>query len=619
MWNGRSVISALGNNVEVDPLNHPCKPMVRTRTALLLGLILLTLVVGSAIPTLALEKYNGAALEWVMPEPLPSKVDVGKEFRVMVILTNEGTVDLTGGNRTTVELTVRGDTLDTETILIAKNQSIPVTFRITLASSGQHELRLNSYYRNGLVELYNDNGTRTSTLGTVKAEVIEEPINLTPIIAVIVVAVLGIVGFLLFDKRKKKAEEDRRLAEEARRQEVIRKKEAEIAKKIEVRNIVGKHPRDYYTLRRTKYANLRPGGMTSSGLNILRKQKTKAEIEAEMIVCPKCGTELSAPEAECPRCVASEKAESVKHTIRTYKSQVDADFTDAEALLRKAEHRLNWSDFAMATQLVDEAEVKMEEIWAATEKGETLTSTVQEYSDSKGPSLDAKVIGLEGEMAAMPATIVAADPTSTQDDEPAGEPCPECEIPMDGGVCLICTFEERLDACWSTIESAELDGANMDESKDLCRQANSARERGSDELAIRYLRRATRLSEEAYHEHAMSKTEGIIRFTSALIAQVKSMGEDVAMAEQMITKAMEAMEAGEYEAARSLAAKADGYLKQMKEDSYRKQIQELLPEIEAGSASNTDVQQLLFKAKKLINANELEGAVNLLEAAKTKL
>ncbi len=605
--------------MEVNSLNEPSKPMVRTRTALLLGFILLTLVVGSALPTLALEKHNGAALEWSVLEPLPSKVDVGEEFSVTVEVTNEGTVDLTGGNKTTVELTVKGKKQDTKIIELGKNRSATLTFKITLTSPGDHELKLNSYYRYGLVDLYNDKGVKTSTLGTVKAEVVEVPINWTPIIAVIAVAVLGIVGFILFDKRKKKAEEVRRLAEEVRRQELIRKKEEAIAKKIEVRAIVGKHPRDYYILRRTKYSNLRPAGMTSSGLNILRKQKSKAELEAEKIVCPKCGTDLPEPFAVCPRCAASEKVESVRHTIRTYKSQADADFTDAEALLRKAEHRLNWSDFAMAAELVNEAEQKMEDIWAATEKGEVLESTVEEYSEAKGPSLDAKVIGLEGEKAAMPAAIVAADLISTRDEKPTGEPCPECETLMEDDVCPICTFGENMDACWSIIETAELDGANMKEVKDLCRQANNARERGSDELAIRYLRRATRMSEEIYHEHARSKTEGIIRFTNALIMQVKSLGEDVTMAEQMISKAMEAMEAGEYETARSMAAKADGYLKQMKEDSYRKQIQDLLPIVEAGSTSNLDVQQLLFKAKKLINANELEGAVDLLETAKTKL
>ncbi len=605
--------------MEVDPLNHPCKPMVRTRTALLLGFILLTLVVGSTLPTLALEKHNGAALEWVMPEPLPSKVDVGKEFSVTVEVTNEGTIDLTGGNKTTVELTVKGKKQDTRIVELGKNKSAIITFKITLTSAGEHELKLNSYYRYGLVELYNDKGVKTSTLGTVKAEVVEVPINWTPIIAVIAVAAMAIVGFIVYDKRRKKAEEARRLAEEARRQELIRKKEEAIAKKIEVRAIVGKHPRDYYILRRTKYSNLRPAGMTSSGLNILRRQKSKAELEAEKIVCPKCGTDLPDPFAVCPKCAASEKIESVRHTIRTYKSQADADFTDAEALLRKAEHRLNWSDFAMAAEIVNEAEQKMEEIWAATEKGETLESTVEEYSGAKGPSLDAKVIGLEGEEAAIPAALVAAELISTRDEKPPGKPCPECGNPMEDGVCLICTFEEKRDACWSTIEKAELDGADMKEVKDLCRQATNARERGSDELAVRYLRRATRMSDETYHEHARSKTEGIIRFTNALIMQVKALGEDVTMAEQMISKAMEAMEAGNYEAARSLAAKADGYLKQMKEDSYRKQIQELLPIVEAGSSSNLDVQQLLFKAKKLINANELEGAVDLLETAKAKL
>ena len=44
-------------------------------------------------------------------------------------------------------------------------------------------------------------------------------------------------------------------------------------------------------------------------------------------------------------------------------------------------------------------------------------------------------------------------------------------------------------------------------------------------------------NDETYHEHARSKTEGIIHFTNALILQLKGMGEDVNMAEQMMTQA----------------------------------------------------------------------------------
>jgi hypothetical protein len=190
---------------------------------------------------------------------------------------------------------------------------------------------------------------------------------------------------------------------------------------------------------------------------------------------------------------------------------------------------------------------------------------------------------------------------------------------MDNGECLLCTFSENLNATWATIEKAEMDGANMDEVKGLCRKANNAKDRGSDELAIRYLRRAKNMAKETYHSHARSKTEGIIEFTNTLIMQVKALGEDVTLAEQMIAKAKEAMEANEYEAARSLAAKADGYLKQMREDSYRKRIAELMPEVEAGAGADEQVQTLLVKAKKLIDAGELEGAVDILEAASSKL
>jgi hypothetical protein len=478
---------------------------------------------------------------------------------------------------------------------------------------------LNSYYRYGLVELYTG-GVKRSTIGVVKAEVVEEPINWVPIIGAVVAVVVVVLVYVMINKRKKRAEEEKRLAEEARRQELIRKKEEAIAKKIEVRNVIGKHPRDYYVLRRQKYANLKPSGMTSSGLTILKRQKTKAEIEAEQkVVCPKCGTDLPDENAECPRCNATEKIEAIRHTIRSYKSQADVDFNDAEVLLRKAEHRLNWSDYTMANEIVDQAEAKTEEIWSASAVGEKLASTVVEYSEAKGPSLDAKVIGLEGEETAIPSTAPVVETGPTLGDQPTGELCPECGNPMDDGECLLCAFDEKLNECWGIIETAELDGATMDEVKDLCRQANSAKERGSEELAIRYVRRAYRLSGEQYHDHARSKTEGIIRFTQTLIERLKGMGEDVSLADQMMEQANQAMEAEDYETARSMATKAEGYLKQMREDSYRKSIQELLPEVEAGAPANPEVQKLLEKARKLIAVKEFEGAVDLLEAAKSKL
>jgi hypothetical protein len=591
----------------------------KKRTALLVSLFLLAMLVASATPSAAEEKYTGPALEWEIVDTIPTKVETGERFQVIIKFTNEGTVDLTGGNKTTVELSIGGDPLDTDIIILAKNKSQTVTYSITINRDGTHQLELNSYFRYGIVNLWRDDGIKTRILGDLRAETVEEPFNWLPIIIIIIVAGAGVGIYYFMSEKKKKAEEEQRLADEARRQEMIRKKEEEIAKKIAVRQVVGKHPKDYYVLRRTKYANLRPAGMTSSGLNILRKALSKAELEAQRISCPTCGTDLKEVGAECPRCTATEKIEAVRHSIRTYKSRADADFTDADALLRKAEHRLNWSDFSMAIDLVTQAEVRMEEIWEASEKGEAIESRVQEYSEADGPSLDSKLIGLEGEETMAPSVLAAASETAPVREEPTGEACPDCGNPMDNDECLFCNFNDNLDGTWAIIEMGEMDGADMNEVKDLCRQANSAKERDNDDMAIRLLRRANRMAEEVYHSHGRSKTEGIIGFTNTLIMQVKSMGEDVAMAEQMIGKASDAMEAGEYEDARSLAAKADGYLKQMREDSYRKRISELMPGVEAGAATNPEVQTLLGKAKKLIDANELEGAADILEAASSKL
>lgn len=594
------------------------KSVVNMRAASIFCLVLLTVMVGASLQGAA-QKYNEPALEWTLPDGLPGDIEVDEEFTVTVTLTNEGNVDLIGGNKTTVEITSKGITRDKTVIEVRKGQSSTVTFHVRLNTEGSQDLKLNSYYRTIPVALYHA-GQKTATLGTVDAKVVEEPINWLPIVAVVVIAALGAGAYFFVNKRKKEAEEERRLAEEARRQEVIRKKEEEIAKKIEVKQIVGKQPRDYYILRRSKYATLKPAGMTSSGLTILRRQKTKQELEEERkIVCPKCGTDLPAKGAECPRCLAVERIEAVRHTVRSYKSTADVDFTDAEVLLRKAEHRLNWSDFAMANEIVAGAEAKTEEIWAAAEVGEVLASTVVEYSEVKGPSLDAKVIGMEGEEVAMPSQLDMTRMESRPEAEPSGEACPECGNIMDDGVCLLCTFEEKMNSCWSLIEEGELDGAEMSEAKDLCRQAKSAHERDADELAIRYLRRAIGLSGSTFHTHVESKTVGIIEFTKALIDQLKSLGEDVSVAEAMLVEADAAMASGDYETARSLATKADGYLKQMKEDSYRKQIAELLPQVEAGAASNPQVKELLQKAKRLIEAKELEGAADVLEVAKSRM
>lgn len=588
-------------------------------TAMLLGILLLS-IVGTVSPVAAEAPFvSGQALEWSLVEPLPTSLETDEQFTVKLNFRNVGDVNLTGNRRVTIELSVEGKDLGSIKLEdLRVNGSQQVSFKTKLSDEGTFQLKLNAY-NGGIVKLYDSSGRQTATIHTVDVEFIEEPFNWLPVIVLVVIAAVGGGAFYFISQRKKKAEEERRLAEEARRQEMIRKKEEEIAKKIEVRHVAGKHPRDYYVLRRTKYANLKPSGMTSSGLNILRKVKSRAELEAERIVCPKCGSDLKSRDEVCQRCGATEKIEAIRHEIRSYKSQANVSFKDSEALLRKAEHRLNWSDFTMALDLVNRAERKMHEIWEAAEKGLTVESTVVEFSEADGPSLDSKIIGLEGEDLGAVATIAAGPVEDAELEGPVGEPCPKCGNPMDDGECLVCNFTEKLNGVWAVIERAELDGADMSEVKELCRQANSALERDSDESALRYLRRAIRLGEETYHEHARSKTEGIIEFTNTLVTQVKGMDEDATLAEQMISQAKAIMAEGDYEGARSMAAKADGYLKQMREDSYRKQIKDLMPTVEAGAPSNDEVKTLLGKAKKLIEAGELEGAVDLLEAAKDRL
>jgi hypothetical protein len=204
------------------------------------------------------------------------------------------------------------------------------------------------------------------------------------------------------------------------------------------------------------------------------------------------------------------------------------------------------------------------------------------------------------------------------DDGTTGKPCPKCGRPMDEELCLYDDFEKALNATWALIEEGENDGAPMGEPKDLCRQATNAQEHDSGELAVRYLRRAHTIAKETVTTHARSKTEGIIKFTEQLFKQVASMGEDAAMAKSMLDKAKAAFSAGDNKAARSYAAKADGFLKQLKEDSHRKRANDLLSKVSSRPSLSPAARDLMEKARKLIDAKEYEGAVDLLVAAQAK-
>src|SRR4030042_5087838 len=107
--------------------------------------------------------------------------------------------------------------------------------------------------------------------------------------------------------------------------------------------------------------------------------------------CPKCGTVLPKERAVCPRCTATEAIENVRHQIRHYKSREDVDFKDAEALLRKAEHRVNWSDWAGANEYVKQAETRMIEDWMVYKRGGRIEQTVTDKTMGSGPTKDAKI------------------------------------------------------------------------------------------------------------------------------------------------------------------------------------------------------------------------------------
>jgi hypothetical protein len=609
-------------SVKVDLLIRSPRTATSSRLGTIaLVTILLTTVILATVPASTLGNEQGYAIQFTPQGTLVSQVDEGDRVTIELQIENIGSEDFGGIRPLKLTLSARGKELDHEDIpILVVNATTTVTFNFKATEVGESDLKLMASA--GTTEpakvLDAQGSTNNIVITGFKVVKVEERFDWTPVIVIVVIAVAALGGFMVYKRRKDKLEEQRRLEDEARRQEQIRRKEKEIAKKIEVKQVIGKHPRDYYVLRRQKYATLKPSGMTSSGLTILKPEMTKVDKEEIIkLMCPKCGTELPSEDAECPRCNATERIEAVRHQIRAYKSKAAVDFTDAETLLRKAEHRINWSDFGKAREFAEQSAEKMNESWEAHQRGEMLESTVSEIAEDKGPTLDAEVIGLEGDeqvpsLKPLETTVPVAD-----EEAPSGEPCSECGSPMDGETCIYCDFTDELNTCWAIIEEGEQDGAPMSEMKDLCRQANNAFERGSNELGVRYLRRAKRLSKDLLESHTRSKTEGIIVFTKTLLGQVKSLDEDISMAEEMLKQAESSLAEGDFIKARSLAAKADGYLKQLMEDSFRKQANELLSDLESRPVSS-EVKGLIDKAKKLIQANEFEGAVGILETAKSK-
>ena len=194
----------------------------RNRMVLLISILLLSMIFGSMAPTAAAADITGPALEWNLVDPLPDKVESDDQVTVKLMFRNIGELNLTGNKRATIELQSGGHTLDSIRLSDMRlNMTQQVVFRVRLEDDGFHVFKLNAYNQEGVVGLYDDKNTSSSTIGTVEVETIVEPFNWVPIIAIAAVAAI-ILGILYYrNEKRKKEEEAQRVVDEARRQEMI--------------------------------------------------------------------------------------------------------------------------------------------------------------------------------------------------------------------------------------------------------------------------------------------------------------------------------------------------------------------------------------------------------------
>ena len=171
------------------------------RSALVLFGVLAVLFTVSSVS--AFEKYDDAALEWELETPLPSEVERGERFTVTVRFTNEGTVNLTDGNMTTIELFSRSEVYDTNQLERARGESQEVTYDVRIPRSGVYEIRITAFYRFGIVNLYNKSGSQASLLG--EAHIIDSSSGIgqwlsgsTPLSYLLVISVIASIATVAF-------------------------------------------------------------------------------------------------------------------------------------------------------------------------------------------------------------------------------------------------------------------------------------------------------------------------------------------------------------------------------------------------------------------------------------
>src|SRR6266850_2009468 len=348
--------------LSTPPETEPREGLLAARPRAARLLLGLTLAAASLIALVVLAGAASAANEVTITANISSMTPTEGDFvSIQITVHNNQATNLSGFQVIVYQGTNEFGRLNAVTVLANGDFTgfVNGTARIPNVIDNDKGLTLRAQSASGLT-IY---GETTYPLFKVQEKAKAPPTDYTLPIVVAAVAVVGVLGAIIYLRRKK--EETARLAAEAAAKATVDARlAAEAAREAAVMaKVKGKYPAEYYQRKRARLATLIPSGLTSAGVTV--PQPKANQVTKVVYSCPRCGTHKPSFEAPCPRCTVQDGIDALRAEVRKHRG---ADLTDVSDLIQQSEFQLSYSSFEEAQVMVDKGRSVMAEILSGGER-----------------------------------------------------------------------------------------------------------------------------------------------------------------------------------------------------------------------------------------------------------
>lgn len=300
-------------------------------------------------------------------------------------------------------------------------------------------------------------------------------IYIVAILAVVVAVAVAAGSYMMIRKRKKKNDT------------LVTTAPAGYEQTQYARRVWGKMPREYYMQRREAAARLKPIGLTSAGIPLLRIPRNEIAPPAPMPDgtmpvadkknCPKCGTAQEEGWLACEYCSVQEAVEKARKKL-TAAEAAGADVVRAKAVLSDA-------DMALAHKNYSDARTY------AMDAGQKAADAISAHEAAGVPPPEIRSIPEPAPPVPAPASEPTAAPRGPVVLSPKKKNCTRCGRTLkDGGKCDYCAVESNLAAARDRVASAKASGADAANAESLMKRAEIAFKTENFARADDYIRQA---------------------------------------------------------------------------------------------------------------------------------